>query len=233
MDGLRLTFHLAGINNQNFLMRDEETGTYWQQISGAAISGPLKGRRLTLVLSDELTLAIWRAEQPQGTVLDDVPEFISDYAKRDWDVRMKRAPTVLDFPEHALAARDLMLGIQAYGASRAFLYDRVVKEKLVKDHVGAEPVLLVVGPDDQSVRAFQGRIPGVNGASDFYRITGRPGVLLIDETTGSEWNFQGCATSGKAKGLCLEPIPMLKDYWFDWRNYNPKTTVYGSNPYER
>jgi hypothetical protein len=23
--GLRLTFHLAGINNQNFLMRDEET----------------------------------------------------------------------------------------------------------------------------------------------------------------------------------------------------------------
>ena len=220
-------FHLAGINNQNFLMRDEETGTYWQQISGAAISGPLKGRRLTLVLSDELTLATWKSEQPQGTVLDDVPEFISDYAKRDWDVRMKRAPTVLNFPEHALMARDLMLGIQAFGASRAFLYDRVVKEKLVKDHMGAEPVLLVVGPDDQSVRAFRDRIPGVNGATDFYRITGMPGVLLIDDATGSEWNFQGCATSGKAKGLCLEPIPMLKDYWFDWRNYNPKTTVYG------
>ena len=31
--GRRLTLHLAGINNQNFLMRDEETGTYWQQIS--------------------------------------------------------------------------------------------------------------------------------------------------------------------------------------------------------
>ena len=227
MDGLRLTFHLAGINNQNFLMRDEETGSYWQQISGAAISGPLKGRRLTLILSDELTLATWKAEQPQGTVLDDVPEFISDYAKRDWDVRMKRAPTVLDFHEHALTARDLMLGISAYGASRAFLYDRVVKEKLVKDRVGAEAVVLVVGPDDQSVRAFRDRIPGMNGATDFYRITGRPGVVLMDEATGSEWNFQGCATSGKAKGLCLEPIPMLKDYWFDWRNYNPKTTVYG------
>jgi len=38
IDGLRLTFHLAGINNQNFLMRDEETGTYWQQISGYGIS---------------------------------------------------------------------------------------------------------------------------------------------------------------------------------------------------
>ena len=207
--GLRLTFRLAGINNQNFLMRDEETGTYWQQINGAAISGPLKGSRLTLLLSDELTLAIWKSEQPQGTVLDDVPKYVSEYSERDWDVRMKRAPTVLSFPEHALTARDLMLGLQAFGASRA------------------EPVLLVVGPDDQSVRAFRDRIPGMGGAADFYRITGSSGALLIDDATGSEWNFQGCATAGKAKGLCLEPLPMLKDYWFDWRNYNPKTTVYG------
>src|ERR1035441_7512144 len=129
-------------------MRDEETGTYWQQISGAAVSGPLKGRKLDLVLSDELTLATWKSEQPWGTVLSDVPEYSSDYAKRDWDAGMKRAPTVLDFPEHDLTARDLMLGIQAYGASRAFLYERVIKDKLVKDHVGSEPVLLVVGPDD-------------------------------------------------------------------------------------
>ena len=94
-----------------------------------------------------------------------------------------------------------MLGIQAFGASRAFLYDRVVKEKLVKDHVGAEPVLLVVGPDDQSVRAFRDRIPGVDGAPDFYRMTAnKPGVLLMDAPTGSEWNFQGCAVSGTAKG---------------------------------
>jgi hypothetical protein len=227
VDGLRLTFHLAGINNQNFLMRDDETGTYWQQISGAAVSGPLKGRSLTLVLSDELTLATWKSEQPRGSVLDDVPEYASEYSERDWDVHMKRAPTVLSFAEHSLTARDLMLGIRAFGASRAFLYERVIAEKLVKDHVGTEPVLLMVGPDDQSVRAFRNRIPGVKAAAEFYRITGPPGVLLIDAAIGSEWNFQGCATSGKAKGLCLEPVAMLKDYWFDWRNYNPTTTVYG------
>jgi hypothetical protein len=121
-----------------------------------------------------------------------------------------------------------MLGIQAYGASRAFPYDRVLAEKLVKDHVGSEPVLLVVGPDDQSVRAFRNRIPGVPASAGFYRIAAEPsGVLLLDDATGSQWNFQGCAISGKANGLCLEPIPMLKDYWFDWRNYHPQTTVYG------
>lgn len=229
-EGLTLTFRLAGINNQNFLMRDEETGTYWQQISGLAISGPLRGRQLTLVHSDELNFATWKAEEPGGTVLQDVPEFASKYARKDWEIRMRRAPAVLSFPEQGMADRDLMLGIQAFGASRAFLYEQVLKEKLVKDHVGAESVLLVVGADGQSVRAFRNKVAGVDVPPDFYRLTTKPGVLLMDAATGSEWDFKGCAVSGKLQGVCLEPVAMLKDYWFDWRNYNPKTTVYGRKP---
>ena len=49
---------------------------------------------------------------------------------------------------------------------------------------------------------------------------------LLDATTASQWNFQGCATSGPAQGKCLDRVPALKDYWFDWRNYHPETTVY-------
>jgi len=228
VDGLRLTFHLAGINNQNFLMRDEETGSYWQQISGLAIAGPLKGRRLTLVESDELLFKTWKAEEPNGSVLQDVAAYRTEYAPKDWDAKMERVPTVIAFPEHGMKARDLVLGIQAFGASRAYLYDRVIEAKLVKDRVGAEPVLVVVGGDGQSVRAFRDRIPGTPSAPDFYRLGGdKPGALLMDSATGSEWNFQGCAVSGSARGACLEKVPMLKDYWFDWRNYNPQTTIWG------
>jgi hypothetical protein len=219
---------LAGINNQNFIMRDEETGTYWQQISGKAVSGPLRGQQLTLVHSDELNFVTWKSEEPQGTVLQDVPKYAFGYARKDWDVRMQRAPTVIDFREHGMKARDVVLGIQAFGASRAYLYDQLIREKLIKDRVGAEPVLLAVGSDGQSVRAFRDRVPGTAGAPDFYRMQGsHPGALLMDAATGSEWNFQGCAVSGKAVGQCLEPVAMLKDYWFDWRNYNPATTIYG------
>ncbi len=228
--GRRLTFHLAGINNQNFLMRDEETGSYWQQINGTAISGPLKGRQLTLVLSDELTFRTWKAEEPKGMVLKPVSKYASEYEAKDWDVHMRLRPTVIQFPEHGMHSRDLILGIQTSDASRAFLYDRVIREKLVRSYVGAQPVLIAVGADGQSVRAFRDRIPGVDGATDFYRMTqNKPGVLLMDAATGSEWNFQGCAISGKAKGACLERVPMLKDYWFDWRNYNPKTTIWGNS----
>src|SRR5579862_846027 len=208
-------------------MRDQETGTFWQQISVRAVSGPLKGQQLTLVPSDELTLAAWRAEEPEGTVLNDVAQDASQYAAKNWDVAMKTRPTVLSFPESGIPARELMLGIQAYGASRAFPFDDVIRQGLVKDHVGGEPVLLVVGPDNQSVRAFLDHVPGIDGAPDFYRlVSSANGKLLMDESTGSEWNFKGCAIAGKAQGVCLEQIPVIKDYWFDWRNYHPDTTIY-------
>ncbi len=219
MGGLILTFHLAGINNQNFLMRDEETGTYWQQISGAAISGPLAGRTLQLVHSDELTFALWRAEQPKGTVLRDDPAAVSEYSPKDWDVKTKKQPTVISFAEHGLGQRDLMLGINAFGEARAFPYDVVIREKLLKDRMGGQAMLLVVGPDGQSVRAFRA------GEGDFYRIADGQGVMM-DSSTGSRWNFQGCAVEGKARGDCLEKVDVIADYWFDWRNYNPATTVY-------
>jgi len=227
-EGLRLKFHLAGINNQNFLMRDEETGTYWQQISGAAVSGPLAGRHLTLVPSDELTWALWKAEQPAGTVLNDLAPFASQYSRKDWDVRMRRARTVLSYPETGIAQRDIMLGIQAFGASRAFPYDAVLKDKLIEDHVGSEPIILLLGPDNESVRVFRRRITGVSDIPEFYRVapTSATSALFIDDATGSSWNFQGCAVSGKSQGKCLERVEAIKDYWFDWRHYNPATTVY-------
>ena len=62
--GRELHFYLAGINNQNFLMRDRETGSWWQQVTGRAISGPLAGNTLELESSDELTFGVWKSESP-------------------------------------------------------------------------------------------------------------------------------------------------------------------------
>jgi Protein of unknown function (DUF3179) len=227
---------LAGINNQNFLMRDDQTGSYWQQISGRAISGPLAGAQLSLILSDELTFATWKTEQPEATVLLPVSKYASEYELKDWDVRMGRRPVVIDFPGTGMNPRDLILGIRLESGSRAFPYRPVIEAKLVKDRVGTEPVLLVVGPDGESVRAFRDRIPGLEGEPDFYRLAAAPAALttdaalMMDAASGSEWNFQGCAISGKCKGECLQRIPMLKDYWFDWRNYNRQTTIWGKPP---
>ena len=50
--------------------------------------------------------------------------------------------------------------------------------------------------------------------------------MLMDAATGSKWNFQGCAIEGPSVGKCLEVVPLTRNYWFDWRSYNPDGTVY-------
>jgi hypothetical protein len=217
--GLVLTFHLAGINNQNFLMRDEETGTFWQQISGRAVAGPMAGTQLRLIPSDELTFGLWKTEEPGGTVMEDVAGYTAEYSPEDWDVKMAKRPTVLSFPEHGFGQRDLMLGVHVGGEARAFPDDRVIAERLVKDIVGGREILLVVGPDLKSVRGFE-------ASGDFYRITEGSESVMMDAATGSRWNFKGCAVSGPAQGQCLGRVEVIADYWFDWREYNPGTSVY-------
>jgi Protein of unknown function (DUF3179) len=230
VNGLVLTFHLAGINNQNFLMRDEQTGTFWQQISGMAVSGPLAGSHLDLVYSDELTFALWKKLAPDGMVLAPVAKYAGDYEEKNWDVRMAKARTVLNFPKTPLKSREIVLGVTAFGVSRAYPVDRILHELLIEDHLAGRLMLVVVGPDRKSIRMFNASSQPSQVVSDFYRIPDPPAdpkaQLFLDSATGSAWNFDGCAISGKLKGHCLTPQPALRDYWFDWRNYNPNTTIF-------
>jgi len=208
-------------------MRDEETGTYWQQVSGRAISGPLKGSTLTPVHSDELSFALWVREQPQGVVLAPVEPFARKYEKKDWEAQYAKLPTVISAPPQ-LGGRELVIGINLAGTARAFPFSKIKEQKVVADYVGATPIVLVLGPDRASVRAFENRLPATQKSTDFYRKASatETDFGLVDSESGGEWDFQGCAVSGTLKGACLRQIDLLKDYWFDWAHYNPNTTVY-------
>ncbi len=224
-----LHFYLAGINNQNFLMRDKETGSWWQQITGKAVYGPLQGSALELVLSDELTFGEWRSEMPAGLVLAPVAKYTKEYDS-GWEPEVAKLPVVISFPGTELKPRDVVIGLTVDGAARAYPWESFAQQAPLLDRVHGEPLLLALGPDGKSFRVFVSRVEGKD-AEFFLQSSGDSAGAgtdwkLLDTTTHSEWNFQGCATSGAEQGKCLERVPALKDYWFDWRNYHPDTTIY-------
>lgn len=159
MNGRALHFYLAGINNQNFLMRDKETGTWWQQITGKAVYGPLKGSALDLVPYDELTFGEWKSEVSGGLVLAEVQKYAKEYAS-NWEAETAKVPVVISFPGTELKSRDLVVGVELKGASRAYPWETLVKQSPVIDHLGGTPILVVVGPDKKSFRVFVSRIQG-------------------------------------------------------------------------
>jgi hypothetical protein len=222
-NGRTLHFYLAGINNQNFLMRDKETGTWWQQITGKALSGPMKGASLELVLSDELSFEQWKSENSGGRVLAPVPKYTKEYDPK-WEPEVAKMPVVISFPGTELKSRDVLVGLTVNGSARAYPWETLVKQSPVVDRVHDTPLLIAVGPDKKSFRAFVSRIDGKD--AEFFLKGETKDWVLLDTATASEWNFKGCAISGPSTGKCLDRIPSLKDFWFDWRNYHPDTTIY-------
>ena len=224
IDGRRLRFHLTGINNQNFLMADETTGSWWQQVTGEATFGPLKGRRLAPVFHDEIAFADWKREHPGGRVLRPDDGAPWRQFSQDWEAETARLPvTVAARPGDALKPREVVAGIRLNGAARAYPLEELRRQSPAMDEVGGTPVSLVVGADGRSVRAFERRLDGRE--LHLFRKPGPP-LRLVDAETGSEWSFAGEAVAGPLAGKRLGKVFVLKDYWFDWRTYHPDTTVY-------
>ncbi len=208
-------------------MRDRETGSWWQQVTGRAIAGELAGSTLELMPNDELTFALWKSESPQGLVLAPVAGYGNkDYDKK-WEEEVAKYPVPVTFPGQGMKDRDVILGVAIDGQTRAFPLSKVLAQNPVEDKVAGVPIVLMAGPDEKSVRAFRSQWNGLD--IELYRDTqsdGKSSTWRLVDSQGNTWNFEGCATGGPATGRCLEKINFLKDYWFDWRNYNPRTTVY-------
>lgn len=235
VDGRVLHFHLAGINNQNFIMRDEETGTWWQQVSGEAIQGPLKGKKLTRVDNDELTFAVWKRENRQGRVLKPDDRVKQNYEAADWEEQYAkfRVVTPVD-PNDKLPPRALIAGLTLNGRAVAYPLPALEKQRLILDNIGSgggvTPVFVVLGDDNKSVRAFERAVDG--RTLEFYVKPNTAPIQLTDAETATTWDFSGKAVSGPLAGKQLKKVFALKDYWFDWKIYNPNTKVYtlGESP---
>ena len=192
-----------------------------------AIAGPMKGKQLTLVPQDELTFGLWKKGNLNGTVLAPLSRYASMYEKATWEADYAKLPTVIHGTKGTLADRETIIGVVRNGTAQAYPLSKLTAQSpVLLDSVGGEPMMVVLGPDGKSVRVFSRRIG--DHTLEFYgqgAVNGTPWALL-ESPSLSEWNFDGCATNGDMQGQCLARIEYLKDYWFDWEHYHPKSGIY-------
>jgi hypothetical protein len=267
VDGRRLTLEMVGINNQNFVMRDLETGSWWQQADGVAFLGPQRGKRLRLVFADEVAFSIWRREHPEGRVLRPAADPTWRKWSADWEAKTARFPAPAGGGGGALPPRAVVLGIERGAVARAWPVELLRRQAAVMDDLGGLGLVILVGEDGRSLRVFESTVgdrrvpffaklgpdqdlrggPGESGrgagaadapaagaadapaagAASAPAAGAPPPRRWLDGVTGSEWDFQGRAVAGPWRGRQLRPVAATQDYWFDWRRFHPRTTVYG------
>jgi hypothetical protein len=216
--GRATRFRLAGINNQNFLMQDDATGSWWQQ-QWVAIR-PGARHRPERIFHDEVAFRIWVREHPGTRVLVPSSDTIWVTFSRDWETETAKMPVATRVRlDDSLPPRTLVVGVAVGDDAVAYPMAALEKQSPILDRVGGQNLLLVLGDDRRSVRAF---VPEAEGRFvEFFVVPERPAGLGMP-ATGSRWDFSGTAPEGALAGTRLRWGD--KDYC-QLKTYHPGTRV--------
>jgi hypothetical protein len=224
VEGRTLQIGAVGLENGVFVLYDVETGSRWSQVSGRASRGPLAGRAFAKADSMLTTWGQWRRLQPETTVYVD-PTLAG--RRRFTEESFQRITLGGTGP---VVNADLVAGVEAGGAARAYLVRALAGPRLLEDQVGSEPIVVAVAADAVTLRAFRRTVDGRR-----LRFSLDAGDRLRDADTGSTWDLlTGRALAGPLAGRSLEPVVVTSALWYAWRSQRPGTTLWtGGGPPSR
>ncbi|HEY5134008.1 MAG TPA: DUF3179 domain-containing protein [Candidatus Krumholzibacteriaceae bacterium] len=230
VDGRPLTFKVDGLKESNMMMIDDSTRSFWVQVTGEAVKGPLKGKRLDLLFALHTTWGLWRDLHPNTLVLSRDTGFDKDYSRFPFQekyFKYKKTSRFLFSVSHRdkrYHPKEMMLGVEINAACKAYPFSALGDRAVVNDTVGAAPVVVLYDAKTQSAAAFSRILDG--RCLSFAAERDSSGVTIRDAASGSSWNIEGTAYAGPYAGAALRPVRAFKAFWFAWIAFNPKTLVF-------
>lgn len=222
VNGKNEEFRLVGMDHFNAMFEDATTKSWWRQATGEAITGKLKGTRLTEIPSSQMRLADWLSLYPDSEILQPDSNFKKQYAglKGFDDGTVKSGLEKRDSSSWKL--KSWVVGVTANGKSRAYDWNFLVKQKMVPDLLASEPLLLVVEPNAKTFYVLNRKLNG----QTLQFVPGNSAELMEDTQTHSTWKLNGTCTDGLLKGNRLQHVQAYQEFWHSWQSFHPNTTIY-------
>lgn len=211
IDGKSEDFRLVGMDHFNAMFEDKSTGSWWRQVSGKAIAGPMKGKSLPEIPSIQTTLEKWIELYPNSLIMQADEVFQEKY------VGMSKYESGAS--KSKLTLRDLgswkdkswVIGLESGSESKAYDWNRLQKEGIIHDELGGKPVAIILSKDKKSFVALE----RLNSEQLFNMIND----TLI--TADNRYNFIG--TSLDSTKSNLKRLNAYQEYWHSWQIFHPLT----------
>ena len=215
-------FRLVGMDHFNAMFEDAETKSWWRQVNGIAVAGPLKGTALKEIAAEQMQLATWIKKYPNTTILQ--PDSV--FAKQYEGLKGFDDGTI----ESGLEKRDSgswqfkswVVGIQKEGHAKAYDWNELVKQNGINDNFHNTPVLLILENDNATFHVWERMVNG----EELYFSKGLTPQTMIDKKTLSVWNMNGECIEGALKGNKLTTVQSYQEFWHSWQSFHPTTTKY-------
>jgi len=215
-------FRLVGMDHFNAMFEDKTTKSWWQQATGMAIAGPMKGYHLAEIPSRQASLTIWLRDHPNSTIMQPDTSFTKDYE----DLAGFDKGTVKSHLEKRDSAswkkKSWVVGVKLKDLEKAYDWNDLLKDDFIQDTIGRHPVLLLLEKDTASFHVFNRSLQG----HTLFFIRDRVADLLTDSNTHSIWNSSGYCVSGSLKDMHLETVTAYQEFWHSWKQFHPNTSQY-------
>ena len=210
VNGTPESFRFVGMDHFNAMFEDKTTKTWWRQVSGEAIAGPLKGAVLPELPSQQTTLKQWLTLHPNSLVMQPDSTFTEEYTDLDdYDFGIERGKLTRT---DTLSWKDKswVVGIEVDGFSKAIDWNKLREERISNFTLAGKPIVVAKANDNQSFFAFE-------------RPSDWPFTFERDTLVGEneKYSLSGHAASGNVPPL--KQLKAYQEFWHSWRTFHPDT----------
>jgi hypothetical protein len=225
VNGKPESFRLVGMDHFNAVFEDATTKSWWQQATGTAIAGPLKGYQLKEFPSTQLTWDAWLREHPESLVMRPDTIFMNNYFKlEDYD-RGTMLSSLVRRDTVSWEPKSWIVGVKNNFSSKAYDWNELVQKKIIQDSMDRLPILLTIEKDSTSFHVYDRRVDD----SVLSFTIGDQNDLLFDENTHSTWNMDGLCIGGLLKGKKLLTVQSYNEFWHSWQTFHSNAKIYVGN----
>lgn len=217
LDGVEHVFgNTSALYENDLVMFDHATGSYWFQVGGEAIVGTLTGSKLKPLPSTTIPWGAWKDLNPDTQILSRVQGFpslpnydrdpFSGYKSRVDDLRFP-FPVTEDKIDTRLPASTVTVTVLAGGQEKAYPVE-AMGDAVANDVIAGESIVVFSREDGAWGIAFSREVDG--NILTFSLSDG----AITDTETGSTWSLFGEGIAGEMAGTSLDALPTRRAFWF-------------------
>ena len=218
VDGKPEDFRLVGMDHFNAMFEDGRTKSWWRQVNGEAIVGPLKGKLLDEIPSEQMRLDAWIDRYPNTMIMQPDSLFQEEYASLINFDEGKTKEGLARADSLSWREKSWVVGVVMGTHASAYDWHDLKKVRVINDVIADTPLLVVLEADTVSFHTF------LRDSMNFsYDVTTD---LMMDSATKSLWSLKGECTEGQLKDARLKLTQSYQEYWHSWKTFHPNTTEF-------
>ncbi|NBX87166.1 MAG: DUF3179 domain-containing protein [Bacteroidetes bacterium] len=221
VDGKKAQFRLVGMDHFNAMLEDASTKSWWQQATGEAVTGPLKGKQLPEIYSTQTSLAAWEKMYPHTLIMQPNSEFKDKYdTSLRYESGKSRKELTGSNPKSG-ADKSWVVGLKSHGKSKYIDWNELKRKRIVQVQLNQSNVFVVLLSDNKSFFAYE------NPYSAMPKLINN--TLVIDADTENcytiiDWRAKTYTYQLNGHGINdsqnLKPLKAYQEFLHSWKHFS-------------